>query len=113
MNREALIIATGVGLVLQLGMVVAGHYATSVQDMFPLGGMGFSLVAGILFAWIAKAGWSSDIVGGAVAGGVCALLGIGVSLALGDVPATVLAFGTLASAVTGAAGGAIGKVIRR
>jgi hypothetical protein len=38
-------------------------------------------------------------------------VGILVSHLLGDVPAAVLAFGTASSAVTGAVGGVIGKVL--
>jgi hypothetical protein len=46
-----------------------------------------------------------------VVGGLCALIGIGVSLALKDVAPMILALGTLSSAVTGAIGGAIGKLL--
>ena len=112
MERNALVVATVIGLVLQLAMVVGGHYSPAVKNLFAVGGMGFSLVAGLLYVWFALAGsWSSDLQGGAVAGGVCALLGIGVSAALGDVPASLLLLGTVSSVVTGAIGGAIGKLI--
>ena len=46
-------------------------------------------------------------------GGACALIGIAISWALGDVTATILAFGTLSSALTGALGGAIGYRVGR
>jgi hypothetical protein len=46
-----------------------------------------------------------------VAGGVCAFVGILVSYLLGDVAAAVLGFGTASSAVTGAIGGLVGKVL--
>jgi hypothetical protein len=46
-----------------------------------------------------------------VAGGVSAFLGILVSHLLGDVPASVLGIGTAGSAVTGAIGGVIGKLL--
>ena len=112
MERNALLVATGVGLILQLIMVVAGHYSPPVKNLFAIGGMGFSLVAGLLYVWFAVAGtWSSDLQGSAIAGGVCALLGIAVSAALGDVPASLLLLGTVSSVVTGAIGGAIGKLI--
>ena len=48
---------------------------------------------------------------GAVAGGVCALIGIGVSRALGDVPTSLLLLGTISSMVTGATGGLIGRSV--
>ena len=76
MNGKALVTATVIGLILQLAMVIAGHYSNSIKDLFAIGGMGFSLIAGLVFAQIARAGWSSDLTGGAIAGGVCALLGI-------------------------------------
>jgi hypothetical protein len=113
MERNALIVATVGGLVLQLAMVVGGHYSPAVAALFAVGGMGFSLIAGLLYVWFAvvKGGWSVDLQGGAVAGGVCALLGIAASVVLGDVPPSLLLLGTVSSVVTGAIGGAIGKLI--
>jgi hypothetical protein len=49
-------------------------------------------------------------MGCAAAGAICAFLGILVSHLLGDVPASLLALGTLSSAVTGAIGGVIGAL---
>jgi hypothetical protein len=112
MQPNALIAATGIGLVLQLAMVVGGHFAPAVRELFALGGMGFSLVAGLLYVWLGVQGsWRADLIGGAVAGGACALIGIALSAVLGDVPAMLLLFGTLSSIVTGAMGGAVGKLV--
>jgi hypothetical protein len=113
MERNALIVATAIGLVLQLAMVVGGHYSPAVKGLFAVGGMGFSAVAGLLYVWFAvvKGVWSADLQGGAVAGGVCALAGIAASAILGDVPPSLLLLGTVSSVVTGAIGGAIGKLI--
>jgi hypothetical protein len=113
MERNALIVATVIGLILQLAMVVGGHFLPAVKDLFAVGGMGFSLIAGLLYVWftVVKGSWSADFRGGAVAGGVCALLGIAVSAILGDVPPSLLLLGTVSSVVTGAIGGAIGKPI--
>lgn len=87
-------------------MVVAGHTMESVKALFAVGGMGISLVAGIAYVVFAPRRVSaSPTLGGALAGGICALIGIGVSYGLGDVPASLLALGTLSSAVTGAIGG--------
>ena len=55
---------------------------------------------------------STIVLGGLMAGGVCALLGILESFYLGDVPAWVIAFGTVSSAVTGAVGGLLGRLTR-
>ena len=97
------------GTIAQIAMVVAGHQSPAIADFFAVGGMGISALAG----WGAMRGQSASLAGaagmGALAGAVCAALGIGVSLALGDVPASLLALGTGSSAVTGAIGGLIGR----
>jgi hypothetical protein len=92
-------------------MVVAGHSNKSIANLFAVGGMGFSLVAGLVYAVVARGGPTSSLaIGGLVAGAACALIGIFVSYMLKDVPVSLLALGTISSAVTGAIGGAIGKL---
>jgi hypothetical protein len=114
MDRTALIKATAAGSVLQLAMVLAGHHWPAIRGLYAIGGMGFSLIAGLLYMyWTRVAAWPSAVGGGAIAGGVCALLGIAVSAVLGDVPATLLIVGTLSSVVTGALGAALGKLLFR
>jgi hypothetical protein len=111
-NTRAGIRATLVGSVLQLAMVIVGHTHASVANLFAVGGMGISLLAGVAYAVMARGGVArSALVGGAVAGGACALLGIGVSCALGDVSPSVLLYGTASSAVTGAIGGWLGRFL--
>jgi hypothetical protein len=106
--------ATLVGTILQFAMVIAGHYAPAVQRLFPPVGMGISLLAGVLYArWARPATAGAAVGGGAVAGGVCALAGILVSFLFGDVPGAVLGFGTASSAVTGAIGGIVGRLLAR
>jgi hypothetical protein len=111
MDRNALVTATAIGLVPQLAMVVGGHYSPAIKALFAVGGMGFSLIAGLIFAYLVKGGWSPDLTGGALAGGICALVGIAVCVLLGDAPVSLLLLGTISSVVTGAIGGAIGKLI--
>src|SRR3569623_176490 len=112
MNKDSLLITTAFGLVLQLAMVVVGHYVPAIREKgFAIGGMFFSLVAGLVYARLAHAGWGGTLGGGALAGGACAILGIAVSVALNDVPAMILIMGTAASAGTGLIGGAAGKLI--
>ena len=114
MNSRALVIASLVGTVLQVAMVVAGHTSPAVAAMFAVGGMGLSLLAGVLYARLARSATKgSAAVGGAAAGAICAFLGILVSHLLGDVPASLLALGTASSAVTGAIGGVIGALTTR
>ncbi len=108
MNRRRLILALLVGIALQVAMVVAGHSNAAVRDGFALGGMGISALAG----WLAardSIGWAGALTVGAITGGICALIGIGVSVVLGDVPESLLLLGTLASVVTGLIGGAVAR----
>jgi hypothetical protein len=113
MNTKALLVAAGVGTALQLAMVLSGHQVAAIQTVFMWGGLLISALAGAIYARSAGGGFGRDLIGGAVAGGACAFLGILVSLLLGDVPAPVLAFGTVGSAVTGAIGAALGRLVRR
>ena len=113
-NSRALLIATIVGTVLQVVMVVAGHSNKSIAGMFAVGGMGFSLVAGIVYAVMARGGTTGSLaIGGLLAGAICAFIGIFVSYMLKDVPMSLLALGTISSAVTGAIGGWVGKFFAR
>jgi hypothetical protein len=110
MSTRHILTVTAVGLAAQLAMVVTGHYVPLIRDnVFAVGGMAISLAAGLAYAKSAATGWGAAVSMAAIIGGVCALLGIGVSAALGDVPLFVLAAGTLSSTVTGAIGGAVGK----
>lgn len=92
------------GTVLQLVMVLSGHWVVAIASLFAVLGMAISALAG----WIAGAQSGTGGAAardGAIAGAVCALIGIVVSYLLGDVPAGVILFGTISSAVTGAIGG--------
>jgi uncharacterized BrkB/YihY/UPF0761 family membrane protein len=111
MNRQTLIKAMIIGLVLQLIMVVSGHYLDSIKECFGIVGMLISLIAGAIYVRTTRGSWSNSLIGGALAGGICALIGIAVSCALGDVDAGVLVYGTLGSAVAGLIGGAVAKLI--
>ena len=114
LNTRALIAASALGTVLQVAMVVAGHTAPSVAAMFAVGGMGISLIAGAAYAmWARDARAGSRTLGGLVAGALCALLGIALSWLFGDVPLSLLALGTISSAVTGALGGWLGGFVFR
>ena len=107
-----LLTTTAIGTVLQVAMVVAGHYTPSVARLFAVGGMLISLTAGLLYGYLAaELPIGPAALGGLIAGGACALVGILVSYVLRDVPAAVLAFGTVSSAVTGAVGAVIARAI--
>jgi hypothetical protein len=107
----ALIWALLIGTFLQLVMVFAGHSNPAVARKFAALGTGISLLAGLIYTLMAApipAGAAA--VGGLIAGGLCALIGIGVSFYLKDVPASVLGFGTAMSALAGALGGWMGSL---
>lgn len=94
----------------QAGMVIAGHVSSAVASGFAFGGLVISMLAGVFYARLARGGWSDSLLGGLLAGGACAFLGIGASMLLGDVLPLPLAFGTAGSAVAGLIGGAAGKL---
>lgn len=114
MNAKAMRTALIFGTVLQLLMVIAGHWIAVIKDQgFMAGGLMISLVAGWLYGRAAGLGWGGSLGGGALAGAVCALIGIAVSVVLGDTAVPILAIGTCSSAVTGLLGGAFGKLTAR
>ena len=110
-DRNALLRATVVGTVIQVAMVVIGHFVPWVAlHVFMFGGMTISAIAGFLYARGGARGYGSGALGGAIAGGVCALLGIAVSVILGDTATNILILGTASSAVTGAVGVLFGQL---
>jgi hypothetical protein len=112
MDTRALITATVIGTVLQIAMIAAGHYVPFVRDkVFMLGGLALSLIAGVIYAKMVAANWPLTLAGAAIAGGLCALIGIAASVALKDTPPMILVVGTLSSVATGVIGGSVGKLI--
>ena len=114
LKNRALLFASVLGTVLQVAMVVVGHSNKSIAGLFAVGGMGISLIASLAYAMWARGDSAFSLaVGGLAAGALCALIGIFVSYMLGDVPMSLLALGTISSAVTGALGGWLGKFLFR
>jgi hypothetical protein len=112
MTRNAFFIAAGACFVAGLIMTVAGHYIAFIKDnVFAIGGMLISLVAGFAYVRLARGGWRDSLIGGAASGAVGSLLAIAVSFALSDVPASILIIGTSASLVTGLIGAALGRMM--
>ena len=99
-----------VGTALQIAMVVAGHFIPPLRAWWGPGGMLISLVVGGLAA---QTRWPDTLVAGALAGGVGAFIGISIALLLGDVPAMLLALGTISSVVAGIIGAAVVTFFRR
>lgn len=112
LNMKAFQNATLTGTVLQLIMIATGHFSPWIAaNVFMFGGLTISAIVGFLYARSAARGYPGGVLGGAIAGGVCALIGIAASVALGDTPAIILAFGTPGSAVTGVIGGVVGQMM--
>ena len=113
LNQKALVSALLLGTVLQLVMVIVGHYDAFVRDhVFAFGGMAISFVAGLYYGLGAGGGWSQRLGGGTIVGAACAFIGIVVSVLLKDTAVLILAIGTVSSAVTGLIGGAASKLVR-
>ncbi len=101
--------ATLIGTLLQVAMVVLGHYSEPVRNSFAVGGTGLAALTGYLFSrWAGRAARGGSASGGAIAGGVAGLIGTVVSALLGDVTGQTIGIGTISSVVAGFLGGAVG-----
>ena len=101
-----------IGTILQLLMVVVGHFVPQVANLFPIAGTGIGGLAGLLNGlWSKGASMGAAAGGGAVAGGAGGLIGTLVSSLMGDVPMSTLAVGTGSTVVAGVVGGLIGKAL--
>jgi len=106
---QALIIAT----VLQLAMVLSGHWVEFIKNQFATVGVAISIVGAIHYVRAARPSWLWAVAGGAIVGGVSALIGIVVSYALGDVTVDILYIGTIASTVAAAIAGAVMRIFAK
>jgi hypothetical protein len=107
-SGKALTNATIIGTILQLAMVISGHWIEVIKLRgFAIGGIAISALAGVIYARAARMPRGTSALNGAIAGGLCAIVGIAVSFALGDAPALILVVGTVSSAIGGAVGGAV------
>lgn len=108
MNSKALINALIIATVLQLAMILSGHWIAFVKDnLFAALGTGISIAGGLIYALTARPGWLKAGIGGAIVGGVSALIGIAVSVVLGDTPQEILLIGTVSGLVGGGVAAAV------
>ena len=109
-SQGALTKATLISTVMQLAMVIAGHYSAPIRESgFAILGTAIAAVTGFLFSrWAGRPARLGSATGGGIAAGVGALIGTIVSALLGDVPGQTIGIGTISSLVAGLAGGAIG-----
>lgn len=102
-----------VGTLLQAFTVTVGHFVglfAGYEIGFLFAGMMISATVGYLYAQDVSKGYRLGACGGAISGGACALMGIGVSVALGDMALIVFVQRTLISILTGAVGGVFGQM---
>jgi len=108
--------ATIVGTVLQIAWMLLGHFFPGMRgfhNVYLFGGMMISAIAGYIYAMAYGAGFKQGALGGAIAGGVCGLIGIAASVLIGDTPFLDIALGTAVTVLTGAVGGLWGEVAAR
>jgi general stress protein CsbA len=100
-----------VGIVLQLALAAASHYVAYIaRYYFLFGGMMISATAGYLYGMGSGKGYFSGATGGAVVGGLCALIGVGASVLMHDAARTAIPLFTAICVLTGAVGGLFGQM---
>jgi|GEM_PF-523042 hypothetical protein len=100
-----------VGIVLQVLLMVTVHFSPYVAEhVFLFGGMTICAVAGYLYGMDTGKGYFTSATIAAIVGGVAALAGVGLSVALRDAPAHIVPMFTTICVVTGAVGGLFGQM---
>ena len=110
-DHRALERAILVGTLFQVVAVVIAHFSLLIETHALLfGGMMISATMGYLYAQEVARGYVKGACGGAVAGGLCAIIGMAPSVLLGDMTPKMLGVRTLISILTGAVGGIYGQM---
>jgi len=113
LDAAALKRAVGVGTFVQLVTFAIAHVGNLLATYtvgFLFAGMMISATMGYLYALDVSKGYRLGAYGGAIAGGLCAALGIAISVVLGDMDARTLVVRTAISVLTGAVGGVFGQI---
>jgi len=99
------------GAVLQLVLAVAAHFVPWVAAHALLfGRMMCSATAGYLYGMALGRGYAAGALGGAIAGGLCIVPALALSVLAGDSPAAMVSVGTGIGILTGGIGGAFGQI---
>ena len=110
-DHRALQRAILVGTLFQVVAVLIAHFSLWIETHALLfGGMMISATMGYLYAQEVARGYVKGACGGAMAGGVCAVIGIAPSVLLGDMTLKMLVVRALISVLTGAVGGIYGQM---
>jgi hypothetical protein len=100
-----------VGTILQVALALIGHFFPWVADnFFMFGRMMISATAGYLYGMDFGRGYAVSALGGTIAGGLCVVPALALSILLSDTPASMMAIGTGISILTGGVGGAFGQI---
>ena len=109
-DRKILGPALLVGLLLEVGLMTAGHYRPLLRTHYALFGcMMIAGTAGLLYARDLARGYVMGALGGLVIGAACGLTAVGVANLLGDHPDQFLPYGVMICALVGAIGGMFGQ----
>jgi hypothetical protein len=102
-----------IGIVLQLAMVVAGHFLESVLNLSGILGTAIPFALGIWYGFTRRPGWGRCAWGGFVIGIVGAFIGVIAAMLMKDQTWILLTFAPLSSGVTGTLGGLLGTFATR
>jgi len=103
--------AAVLGTVLQLVLALCGHaFPWVALHLMTFGRMMCSATAGYAYGLMLGRGYAAGALGGAIAGGLCAVPALALSILLGDSPAAAMAVGTGICILTGGVGGAFGHL---
>ncbi len=97
-----------IGIVLQLLMVLTGHYVESVLMLSGILGTAIPFGLGLWFGATQPGSYTESAKGGFIIGIVGAVVGVLVAILIGDQTWVLLTFAPLSSAVTGLLGAIIG-----
>ena|ERR1700722_9046913 len=110
-DNNALQRAIFVGTLLQIVFVLIAHFSIWIEgNALLFAGMMTSATVGYLYAQDVAKGYMRGAYGGAIAGGLCAFIGIALSLVLGDLTAGMFLVRDMISILTGAVGGIYGQM---
>lgn len=103
--------ATITGIILQITMIIIGHYVSWVRDnAYEFGAMMISGLAGLLYARDFAKGYAKGAFGGAIAGGTSGIIAVCAANILGDVPLIAVPIGGAVTILIGAIGGLFGQM---
>lgn len=111
MGNSPLMKGVIVGTILQLLMVVTGHYVPQVAALYAVLGTAIGGVAGFVAVRGTGMTLGAAAGNGTVAGLISGVLGTLVSVWLGDVPMSTVAIAAASTAVLGAVGGALARTM--